>query len=138
MASALELTRYASAPRSSIFSAPFRDDELIPVTWWPIAFATFTPMWPTPLSPRMPPRRPGAVSPKCFSGLYTVTPAHSSSAACSGARPAGIGTTNLHANEGRIAQVKSSDSLGHWLTLANSTWMKEKSRQELLPSAYHI
>ena len=36
MASASELTMYASAPRSSISSARFRDDELITVTWWPI------------------------------------------------------------------------------------------------------
>nr|ACR35405.1 unknown [Zea mays]ACR35956.1 unknown [Zea mays]ACR36129.1 unknown [Zea mays]ACR36827.1 unknown [Zea mays] len=95
MAAASELTRYASAPRWSIASARFLDDELITVTWWPMALATFTPMWPTPPRPRMPPRRPGVVSPKCFSGLYTVTPAHSSGAACSGARPAGIFTTNF-------------------------------------------
>uniref|UniRef100_A0A2P2PRR6 Uncharacterized protein n=1 Tax=Rhizophora mucronata TaxID=61149 RepID=A0A2P2PRR6_RHIMU len=52
-------------------------------------------MCPTPPSPNIPPLSPLSLSPKWLSGLYTVTPAHSSGAACTGDIPSGIFTTNF-------------------------------------------
>ena len=70
---ASELTKYSSAPRWSDASSLFLFEELITVTWWPMALAIFIPMCPNPPSPNIPPLNPLCFSVDCkLSLLHTI------------------------------------------------------------------